>query len=96
MIHDDGGSDVQVSAGLFEMSVDGGGTLQTYCVDLRNPTQRDAKYHETAWSATSLGANKSAGRISWILEHSYPQVNDLAALSAKVGTKGLTESDAAA
>ncbi|MGQ4432703.1 Cys-Gln thioester bond-forming surface protein [Streptomyces sp. SAS_260] len=96
VIHDGAGSDVQVSAGLFEMSVDGGGTLQTYCVDLRNPTQRDAKYHETAWSGTSLGANKSAGRIRWILEHSYPQVNDLAALSAKAGTKGLTESDAAA
>ncbi|MGX9889098.1 Cys-Gln thioester bond-forming surface protein [Streptomyces sp. NPDC002276] len=96
VIHDAGGGDVQVSAGLFEMSVDGGGTLQTYCVDLRNPTQRDAKYHETAWSGTSLGTNKSAGKIRWILQHSYPQVNDLAALSAKAGTKGLTESDAAA
>ncbi|MFJ9894971.1 Cys-Gln thioester bond-forming surface protein [Streptomyces sp. NPDC091280] len=96
VIHDAGGSDVQVSAGLFEMSVDGGGTLQTYCVDLRNPTQRDAKYHETPWSGTSLGTNKNAGRIRWILQNSYPQVNDLAALSAKAGTKGLTESDAAA
>ena len=95
VIHADTG-DQQVSAGLFEMSVDGGGTLQTYCVDLQNPTQRDAKYHETAWSGTSLGANKSAGKIRWILQHSYPQVNDLAALSAKAGTKGLTESDAAA
>ncbi|WP_329264044.1 TQXA domain-containing protein [Streptomyces pseudovenezuelae] len=96
VIHESDG-DLQVSAGLFEMSVEGGGTLQTYCVDLYNPTQKDAKYHETDWSGTSLGANKGAGKIRWILENSYPQVNDLAALAAKAGiTAGLTEQDAAA
>ncbi|MFF4268952.1 Cys-Gln thioester bond-forming surface protein [Streptomyces sp. NPDC001536] len=96
VIHDDSG-DLEVSAGLFEMSVDGGGTLQTYCVDLHNPTQQDAKYHETPWSGTSLGVNKDAGRIRWILQNSYPQVNDLAALAAKAGVRsGLTEQDAAA
>ncbi|WP_405644351.1 LAETG motif-containing sortase-dependent surface protein [Streptomyces sp. NBC_00019] len=96
VIHDDSG-DLEVSAGLFEMSVDGGGTLQTYCVDLHNPTQQDAKYHETPWSGTSLGVNKDAGRIRWILQNSYPQVNDLAALAAKAGVGGgLTEQDAAA
>ncbi|MGW2719047.1 Cys-Gln thioester bond-forming surface protein [Streptomyces sp. NPDC001492] len=96
VIHEKTG-DQQVWAGLFEMSVDGGGTLQTYCVDIHNPTQRDAKYHETAWSGTSLGANKNAGRIRWILQNSYPQVNDLAALAAKAGVQGgLTEQDAAA
>jgi TQXA domain-containing protein len=87
----------QVSAGLFEMSVEGGGMLQTYCVDLHNPTQRDAKYHETPWSGTSLGVNKNAGKIRWILQNSYPQVNDLAALARKAGVRGaLTEQDAAA
>ncbi|WP_240119722.1 MULTISPECIES: Cys-Gln thioester bond-forming surface protein [unclassified Streptomyces] len=96
VIHDAGG-DQQVPAGLFEMSVDGGGTLQTYCVDLHTPTQRDAKYHETPWSGTSLAANKDAGRIRWILQHSYPQVNDLAALAERAGIgSGLTEQDAAA
>ncbi|WP_181446569.1 Cys-Gln thioester bond-forming surface protein, partial [Streptomyces sp. NTH33] len=95
VIHDDGG-DHQVSAGLFEMSVDGGGTLQTYCIDMHNPTQRDAKYHETPWSGTSLAANKDAGKIRWILQNSYPQVNDLAALATKAGVKNLTEQDAAA
>ncbi|MEV0633546.1 Cys-Gln thioester bond-forming surface protein [Streptomyces sp. NPDC050619] len=96
VIHDEAG-DLTVSAGLFEMSVEGGGTLQTYCVDLHNPTQRDAKYHETPWSGTSLGVNKDAGKIRWILQHSYPQVNDLAALAAAAGVgSGLTEQDAAA
>ncbi|MEU4873404.1 TQXA domain-containing protein [Streptomyces sp. NPDC021608] len=96
VIHADGG-DQEVSAGLFEMSVEGGGTLQTYCVDLYNPTQRDARYHETPWSGTSLGANRDAGRIRWILQNSYPQVNDLASLAHKAGIDGgLTEQDAAA
>jgi TQXA domain-containing protein len=89
--------DLTVSAGLFEMSVEGGGTLQTYCVDLHNPTQRDAQYHETPWSGTSLGANRNAGKIRWILQNSYPQVNDLAALAAAAGAGGgLSEEDAAA
>ncbi|WP_234021030.1 Cys-Gln thioester bond-forming surface protein [Streptomyces sp. 142MFCol3.1] len=95
VIHDHG-EDSWVSAGLFEMSVDDGGMLQTYCVDLHNPTQRDAKYQETPWSGTSLGANKDAGKIRWILQNSYPQVNDLAALAAKAGVANLTEKDAAA
>ncbi|WP_128428566.1 Cys-Gln thioester bond-forming surface protein [Streptomyces cyaneus] len=96
VVHADSG-DQEISAGLFEMSVDGGGTLQTYCVDIHNPTQRDAKYHETSWSGTSLGANKDAGKIRWILQNSYPQVNDLAALARKAGVEGgLTEQDAAA
>ncbi|MET8448349.1 Cys-Gln thioester bond-forming surface protein [Streptomyces sp. NPDC005209] len=95
VIHEDTG-DQQVAAGLFEMSVEGGGMLQTYCVDLHNPTQRDAKYQETPWESTSLGANKNAGRIRWILQNSYPQVNDLATLAERAGAHGLTEQDAAA
>ncbi len=95
VVHGEDG-DQQVPAGLFEMSVEGGGTLQTYCVDIQNPTQKDARYQETPWSATSLGTNKDAGRVRWILQNSYPQVNDLAALAKKAGVRGLTEEEAAA
>ncbi|WP_425574989.1 Cys-Gln thioester bond-forming surface protein [Streptomyces durmitorensis] len=92
----DNGASQQVPAGLFEMSVDGGGTLQTYCIDIQNPTQKDAKYQETPWSGTSLNGNRNAGKIRWILQHSYPQVNDLAALAGKAGARALTEQEAAA
>ncbi|MGB8940098.1 MAG: Cys-Gln thioester bond-forming surface protein [Streptomyces sp.] len=95
VIREDGTSQ-QVPAGLFEMSVDGCGTLQTYCIDIQNPTQKDAKYQETPWSGTSLNGNKDAGRIRWILQNSYPQVNDLAALARKAGARALTEQAAAA
>ncbi|HEY9439464.1 MAG TPA: Cys-Gln thioester bond-forming surface protein, partial [Streptomyces sp.] len=86
----------RVPAGLFEMTVDGGGTLQTYCIDIHNPTQNKAKYLETPWAQSSLGKNDDAGKIRWILEHSYPQVNDLASLARKAGTGPLTERTAAA
>ncbi|MFI6941982.1 Cys-Gln thioester bond-forming surface protein [Streptomyces sp. NPDC050418] len=90
------GAEWQIPAGLFEMSVDGGGMIKTYCIDIDNPTQQDATYRETSWSATSLHANRDAGRIHWILRNSYPQVNDLAELARKANAKGLTEADAAA
>ncbi|WP_320773347.1 TQXA domain-containing protein [Streptomyces sp. CRN 30] len=90
------GEELPLSAGLFEMSVEGGGTLHTYCVDLYTPTQRDARYQETPWSGTSLSGNEDAGKIRWILRNSYPKVNDLAALADRAGAAGLTEQDAAA
>ncbi|CAM5655395.1 TQXA domain-containing protein OS=Streptomyces microflavus OX=1919 GN=Smic_24970 PE=4 SV=1 [Streptomyces microflavus] len=77
----------ELPAGLFEMTVDGGGKLRRRpCIDLHNPTQDQAKYLETPWAETSLGANRNAGKIRWILQHSYPQVDDLAALAEAAGT----------
>ncbi|MEU7283381.1 Cys-Gln thioester bond-forming surface protein [Streptomyces sp. NPDC045431] len=86
----------QLPAGLFEMTVDGGGTLKTYCIDVHNPTQENARYLETSWDQTSLGGNKDAGRIRWILQHSYPQVDDLVGLAKEAGTGPLTPETAAA
>ncbi len=94
-LHTDG-EDQKLPAGLFEMTVDGGGTFKTYCIDIHNPTQDQAKYLETPWDQTSLGTNKNAGKIRWILEHSYPQIDDLPALAEKAGTGPLTERTAAA
>ncbi|MFD3486048.1 Cys-Gln thioester bond-forming surface protein [Streptomyces sp. NPDC058665] len=95
VLHSDGQTH-ELPAGLFEMTVDGGGKLKTYCIDIHNPTQDQAKYLETPWAQTSLGANKNAGKIRWILQNSYPQVDDLAALAESAGTGPLTAQTAAA
>ncbi|MEE1753682.1 Cys-Gln thioester bond-forming surface protein [Streptomyces sp. SP18CS02] len=95
VLHADG-KDQEIPAGLFEMTVDGGGTLKTYCIDLHNPTQEKAKYLETSWDQTSLAGNRDAGRIRWILQHSYPQVDDLVGLAKQAGTGPLTGQTAAA
>ncbi|MEW2548234.1 LAETG motif-containing sortase-dependent surface protein [Streptomyces sp. NPDC047002] len=88
--------DQPLDAGLSEMNVDGGGKLKTYGVDIDNPVQDEAKYVETPWAQTSLGANRSAGKILWILHHSYPQVDDLSALAGSARTGALTAQTAAA
>ncbi|MFI0259986.1 thioester domain-containing protein [Streptomyces sp. NPDC017056] len=90
------GHDQRIGAGLFEMTVEGGGTLQTYCIDISTPTQQQAKYQEVPWSASSLHNNEDAGKIRWILQNSYPQVNDLATLAKKAGAGSLSEKTAAA
>lgn len=94
-IHD-GSNSERVGAGLFTMDVDGGGTIQTYCIDIHHPTQGGAKYQEASWSATSLQSNSDAGKIKWILQNSYPQVNDLSKLASEAGVDKLTDQLAAA
>lgn len=95
-IHTRDGKTKGVSAGLFEMNVEGGGRLQTYCIDIHNPTLKKAKYLETPWAQTSLGTNNDAGKILWILRNSYPQAGDLNALAQKAGAGQLTPETAAA
>ncbi|WP_051717192.1 LAETG motif-containing sortase-dependent surface protein [Streptomyces megasporus] len=90
------GKKQSVSAGLFEMTVDGGGTLKTYCIDIYRPTQSKALYEEVPWKSSLLQGNADAGKIHWILQNSYPQVNDLAALASKAGADTLTAKTAAA
>lgn len=90
------GKELTTGAGIFEMAVDGGGRLQTYGLDVDNPTQRQARYGESDWDRTSLHDNPDAGKIRWILQHSYPQVNDLQGLAKKARSGKLSPQTAAA
>lgn len=90
------GEKQKIGAGLFEMSVDGGGTLQTYGLDALNPIQKQSRYAEGKWKSSSLSGNRNAGKIRWIVEHSYPRRNDLQALAKSAGAKRLTPQTAAA
>ncbi|MFH8256961.1 Cys-Gln thioester bond-forming surface protein [Streptomyces roseolus] len=84
-----------ISGGLFELTVDDGGSLQAYCIDLLTPTDPGTKYKETDWDKSTLHDNPNAGKIRWILQHSYPEVNDLGALAGKAGVDALTGDEAA-
>ncbi|MFJ5634461.1 TQXA domain-containing protein [Streptomyces goshikiensis] len=86
----------QIPAGLYEMRVDGGGMLQTYGVGAAGYAQPQARYTESGWGASPLAENGDAGRIRWVLEHSYPQLNDLAGLAKAAGAGALTAESAAA
>ncbi|MEU8761059.1 Cys-Gln thioester bond-forming surface protein [Streptomyces sp. NPDC048659] len=82
--------------GLFDLSVKGGGSLKAYCIDLFTKTKSGTSYKEVGWDESTLHDNKNAGKIRWILQHSYPEVNDLTALAAKANAGRLTNDDAAA
>lgn len=90
------GSVRQIPAGLYEMRVDGGGMLQTYGVGSTGSAQPQARYTEGGWGGSPLAGNAEAGRIRWVLEHSYPQRNDLAGLAKEAGAGALTAESAAA
>ncbi|WP_405980638.1 TQXA domain-containing protein [Streptomyces sp. NBC_00158] len=91
------GSVRQIPAGLYEMRVDGGGMLQTYGVGVAGYAQPQARYTESGWGGSPLTGNTDAGgRIRWVLEHSYPQHNDLAGLAKAAGAGALTAESAAA
>ncbi|MFD9306155.1 thioester domain-containing protein, partial [Streptomyces sp. NPDC060048] len=90
------GSVRQIPAGLYEMRVDGGGMLQTYGVGVAGNAQPQTRYTESGWRGTPLAGNDEAGRIRWVLEHSYPQLNDLAGLAKAAGAASLTAESAAA
>ncbi|MFE6664827.1 Cys-Gln thioester bond-forming surface protein [Streptomyces sp. NPDC057697] len=83
------------TAGLFEMRTAQGGKLATYCIDLRTGARQDYHYKEVGWDQSSLHDNADAGKILWVLEHSYPKVA-VADLAGKAGAKGLDRNDAAA
>ncbi|MEW2517899.1 LAETG motif-containing sortase-dependent surface protein [Actinacidiphila alni] len=70
----------KVGAGLFKMTVDGGGTIETYCIDFHHHTADNATYNEVAWDKSTLAGNPNAGKIAWILNNSYPKV-DVASLT---------------
>ena len=91
-----GGKERTVGAGLFQLDVDGGGSLKTYCIDIFTGTKPGAKYRETSWEQSSLQGNKDAGKILWILKNSYPQVNDLAKLADAADVPSLNAKQAAA
>ncbi|MFC8505571.1 Cys-Gln thioester bond-forming surface protein [Streptomyces sp. NPDC057411] len=82
--------------GLFDLEVKGGGSLKAYCIDLFTKTKAGTSYKEVGWDESTLHDNKNAGKIRWILQHSYPEVNDLGALADKAKTGSLTKDDAAA
>lgn len=82
--------------GLFDLTAADGGSLQTYCIDFNTGAQSGASYKETGWESSSLQGNPDAGKIRWILQNSYPTVDDLSALAEQAGAGVLTPGTAAA
>ncbi|MDT0446726.1 thioester domain-containing protein [Streptomyces johnsoniae] len=83
-------------AGLFYLTAEDGGQLKTYCIDFATGAQDGARYKETGWESSTLHGNPDAGKINWILQNSYPVIDDLNALADQAGAESLTAEQAAA
>ena len=86
----DGGQ--QAWAGLLHLSVDGGGGVETYCIDLGTSTSMGVHYQEGSWSDANV---TNLGKVTWVLRHGYPNVSPTS-LATAAGLGGLTADQAAA
>lgn len=77
------------AAGLFQMTMPSGGTIETYCIDFNHHTEDKASYNEVPWSDSTLRDNKDAGKIAWILNNSFPKV-DVSAITDTLKGAGVT------
>ncbi|MGR6999510.1 thioester domain-containing protein [Yinghuangia aomiensis] len=71
--------------------------LLVYCIDLETQLQRNADYREGTWAESWLKDTAKVAKINWVLNHSYPKVNDLDALAKSAGfkpNKGLSAEEA--
>jgi len=88
--------DKTVQGGIIQLKTDGDKLLDTYCIDLFNGTKPSAVYQETGWESSSLaGKPEQAGKILWILQHSFPKVS-AEQLAKDTKIEGLSKEDAAA
>lgn len=84
---------------LFKLNLDGGGTLKTYCIELR--TDIDHKHPgmvEQPWDSYPIADspfNDNRAKVNWVLHHSYP-ATDVADIEEEVGefADGLTVQEA--
>lgn len=71
--------------------------LLVYCIDLDTPLRPSVDYREGTWAESWLKDTAKVAKINWVLNHSYPKVNDLDALAKAAGVKphkGLTPEEA--
>ncbi|QVQ51621.1 Cys-Gln thioester bond-forming surface protein [Spiractinospora alimapuensis] len=83
-----------ITAQIFDLKLDTGETLRTYCIDYDTPIRRTS-YIEDDW-ANYPGRGDfeaEAGKVHWILQNSYPQVG-VEELENRTDAEELTDKDA--
>ncbi|MBB6170412.1 TQXA domain-containing protein/LPXTG-motif cell wall-anchored protein [Nocardiopsis mwathae] len=90
------GSHQSIRPSLFNLKLDGGETLQTYCIDYETQIIGGAKYEEDDWANyPGKGDFADPAKVHWILQNSFPTV-DVQAVAEKSGVAGLTQAQAVA
>ncbi|MYW04044.1 thioester domain-containing protein [Streptomyces sp. SID3343] len=58
-----------------------------YCIDLETGVNGNVDYREGTWADSWLKDTAKVAKINWVLNNSYPKVNDLTALGKAAGLK---------
>ncbi|NYI95763.1 TQXA domain-containing protein [Streptomonospora nanhaiensis] len=88
-------TDGSVSTTLFDLVLEDGTVLKTYCIDFETNI-RKAEYQEDDWETyPGQGEFAEPAKVHWILQNSYPQV-DVATLAEQSGVAGLQKQQALA
>ncbi|MFD0773345.1 thioester domain-containing protein [Streptomonospora algeriensis] len=90
------GVEGSVGTSLFNLKLEDGTVLRTYCIDFETEIRGGAKYQEDAWdNYPGKGDFAEPAKVHWVLQNGYPQV-DVAALAQESGASGLDRKDALA
>ncbi|GAA4937554.1 hypothetical protein GCM10023224_18310 [Streptomonospora halophila] len=78
-------TDGTVGTTLFNLKLDDGTVLRTYCIDFETNIRGGAKYQEDAWdNYPGKGDFAEPAKVHWVLQNGYPQV-DTSTLREKTG-----------
>ena len=79
---------------LFNLRLEDGTVLTTYCIDYHTNIVRDAWYREDKWeNYPGQGDFAEPGKVHWILQHGYPALS-AAELGSAAEFEGLSDADA--
>ncbi|MFC4562890.1 thioester domain-containing protein [Nocardiopsis mangrovi] len=85
-----------VGTTLFNLTLEDGTVLQTYCIDFETSIRRDADYQEDDWANyPGQGDFSEPAKVHWILQNSFPRLS-VADLAEASGVEGLNDKQALA
>ncbi|WP_436773360.1 Cys-Gln thioester bond-forming surface protein [Yinghuangia sp. YIM S09857] len=62
-----------------------GGLIKVYCIDLATSIKASSEYREGSWSDSWLNDSEKTRKINWVLNNSYPKIDNLNALATTAG-----------
>ncbi|WP_170140857.1 thioester domain-containing protein [Allonocardiopsis opalescens] len=86
------GGEADYATHLFQLELSDGTVVEAYCIDINQNTNTEVPYVEGSWGDHPQNPDfeANADRVHWILQNSYPTVDDLGAIAEAAGTDSLT------
>ncbi|MDI2124951.1 Cys-Gln thioester bond-forming surface protein [Yinghuangia seranimata] len=69
---------------LMQLKADGG-AVKVYCIDRATVVRPSSEYREASWSDSWLSDSERTRKITWVLNNSYPKIDDLDKVAGQAG-----------